>query len=255
MAVTPTGKDKIVKNTRLYLGGYDVSGDSRTLGTIDNSFGEVDLTGWSEAVMNYLSGRRSTSLRGYQALMNDTASSGAFTILKSPSNTELGLIFAVGGASGVAIGDPAYHLPAVQVSNPIGWDGEAAAISADFLPITSSVDANTGNPWGVVLYPATTTISATVSASSSISFDFGASSAAGWMATLMITSTASGNYSLKVRHSTDDSSFSDLGTFSADGSTIISEFLTGSGTVNRYVSFEATRTAGTITAVVAFSRN
>jgi hypothetical protein len=109
-------------------------------------------------------------------------------------------------------------------------------------------------PYGVVLQGAVS-LSATQAASSAISADGVAASTAGWTAIIHILATSSGNFALKIRHSTDDSNWSDLGTFTTTGGAVGSELLTGSGSVNRYVAFDATRTAGTITAVVTFVRN
>ena len=254
MAVTPSGKDKTLPNARMYVGGYDLSGDSRNLGSVELSFQEPDMTGWSETVFNYLAGQRMTAIRGYQCLMND-ATAGAWTRLKTPGNTSIQLSFVLGGGGVPAVGDPAYHMAGVQISDPVGLESAAAILTADFLPDAQQVDSNTIKPWGVLLHPQATAISATLTASSSNSFDFGAASTAGWSATLQILSTSSGDYAFTIEHSADDSSFSTLGTFTADGSAIASEYLTGSGSVSRYVAFNAVKTAGTVTAVVTFARN
>ena len=100
-----------------------------------------------------------------------------------------------------------------------------------------------------------TALSATQAASSSISADNGASSSDGFIAHLHILSTSSGDFAFKIRHSADDSAWSDLVTFSADGSAVTAELASGTGTVNRYVAFDATRTAGTVTAICTFVRN
>ena len=253
MAVTTSGKDKVLRWTRIYVSGYDLSGDARTFGSLDNSFAEVDFTGWSEAVRNYLAdGHRVVGVRGFQALMNDT-SGRAFDRLKA-ANTAGRLSICFGGGGEPSAGDPAYHLPSIQMMAPQGLDGSAAAITADFIPDARQVSTLTDNPMGVVLR-GPTSMSSTVTASSSNSHDNGGATTSGWSAILHVLSTSSGNFAFKIRHSSDDSSWSDLGTFTANGSAVTSELLTGSGTVNRYVAFNAARTAGTVTVVVTFARN
>ena len=72
MAATPSGKDKTLKCMRLHVGGYDLSGDARTFGTLDSTFWRADTTGWDESVYNFLSdGRRQVGISGLQVLMND----------------------------------------------------------------------------------------------------------------------------------------------------------------------------------------
>lgn len=253
MAVTRSGKDKVTRWTRLYLAGYDLSGDSRTFGSADNSYAEVDMTGWSEAVRNYLAdGHLVTGLRGYQALMNDAAGR-AYDRLKN-ANTTHNLSLCFGGGGEPATGDPAYHLPSIQMLTTANIDSSAAVLTADFLPNATQYTASAANPLGVVLQ-GPTALSATVTAGSANSVDNGASTAAGWSAILQVISTASGNFEFKIRHSADDTSYADLGTFTANGSAVTSELLTGTGTVNRYIALNAARTAGTVTVVVTFARN
>ena len=62
------GKTHLMRWMRLYAGGYDLSGDARTFGTLLNNYVDVDLTGWSDAAKNYLAGGgRATGLQGFQA--------------------------------------------------------------------------------------------------------------------------------------------------------------------------------------------
>jgi len=90
------------------------------------------------------------------------------------------------------------------------------------------------------------------------SVDNGAATTGGYIAFLHIPQTtgaiASNTWSFIVEHSSNDSSFSTLATFTADGSAITAERLEGSGTVNRYVRFKYTRTAGTARPWVTFIR-
>jgi len=250
MAATPSGKDKVERYARIYVGGYDLSGDARTFSSLDNNFGEVDFTGWSESVRNYLSnGHRIVGIRGFQALVNDT-SGRAFDQLKSAENSsQVSLLFGGGGAP--APGDPAYVLPSVQMSDTANFDSGAGMITADFIPEASQMSANYDNPMGVVLADSTS-ISATTNYTSS---DFGAQTTAGWSANLHVTATSLGNFAIVIEDSADDSVWATLGTFTSTAGSVESEFLSGSGTVDRYVRITATRTAGTVTIIVTFARN
>ena len=253
MAVTPSGKDKILPLTRVYIGGYDLSGDAREISSIDATHAEADMTGFSNEIFNYQPGRMTAGMRGFKALMNDDTA-GAWTQLKTPGNTARQLSICFGGGGVPAAGDPAYHLPAVQMSNPVNLDGNAWVVGADFVPDAQQMTSNFRTPWGYVLRGAVS-MSATLTASSSNSIDLGAAMANGWTAIIHILASSSGNFALTIKHSTDDSSFATLGTFTTTGGAVGSELLSGATTVNRYVAFNAVRTAGTVTAVVTFVPN
>lgn len=247
MAVTTSGKDKTVNFARIFVGGYNLSGDARTFSSLSGNYGEADFTGWSESVRNFLrDNAMAIGIRGFQAIVNDAAGR-AFTILKDVPNNNVSILF--GGGGEPAVGDPAYLLPAVQLMDTGGLEGPVAIIQADFVPLAGTT-AVSASPFGVVLSPATS-ISSTTTYSS---HDNEAATANGWQAVIHITATSSGNFAFVVEHSTDDSSFATLGTFTTTGGSVTSEYLSGTGTVNQYVRLVATRTAGTVTPIVTFAR-
>jgi hypothetical protein len=244
------GKNKILRWTRLLLGGYNLSGDSRTFSSLDNSIEEVDITGWDEAVRHFLpNDRRTLGVRGYQALMNDAAGR-AFAVLKdSPNNHVLSFLF--GGGAEPAVADPAYLLPAIQMNDTGGLDSQAPVIQADFAADAGQMDANTINPMGIVLCPLTA-LSATTNGAA---VDNDAGSTAGAHANLHLTASSGGEWEFKVQHSGNGSDWADLMTFTSDGSGIAGERGSAAGTVDRYTRFQATRTSGTVTAACTFARN
>ncbi|MCC6192066.1 MAG: hypothetical protein IT318_23805 [Anaerolineales bacterium] len=241
-------KNHLLRWARLYANGFDLSGDARTFASVENMLGEIDLTGWSEAVHNFIDdGYRQVGLRGFQALLNDAAGR-AFAILKTnPTGVEISLLLG-GGAEPVA-GDPAYLLGAAQFQDRAGLDGGAFVINADFLPQAGV--ATDHNPWGVVLHPATS-LSATTNGST---IDQAAGSTNGAHANLHMTASSGGTWAFTVEHSTNGSAWSTLMAFTINGSAIASERATVTGTVNRYVRAVATRTSGTVTPVFTFARN
>jgi len=113
MAATASGKDKLINHLRLFVGGYDLSGDSRNVGGFTSTPGEVDMTAWSNEVYNFLqNGRKETMIAGYQAFLNDAAA-GAFTQLKvAGALTEVLACF--GGGGEPAVPDPCFLMPSVQ---------------------------------------------------------------------------------------------------------------------------------------------
>lgn len=246
------GKNKLLKHARVYAGGVDVSGDARTFGVLENGYEAVDMTGWSNSCKTHLANkRRTTGARGFSGFMND-ASGGWLERFQNPANARA-FALVLGGGGEPAFGDPAYVLPSLQPTAPVGLDGEAVIVNCDFLAESENA-GSFDNPWGVLIYPKTS-ISATTNGTS---LDNSASSAAGYAATLHVFGTSSGNFSFLIQQSTTGAWAGEettLGTFSIDGSSISSAFLSGSGSVARYIRFRAVRTAGTVSVACCFSRN
>jgi hypothetical protein len=237
-----------MRYARLFIGGYDLSGDSRSFDRLENMFGFVDLTGWNQAIHNGLADKlRMMGVRGYSAFLNDAAS-GAFGVLKDPAaGLELSILF--GGNAEPTYGDPAYLLAAVQMATQGAFDTGAAVINTDFLP-ESGISQD--YPLGVVLFPHTLSLAATTNGTSVNNL---ASSAYGLHANLHVITTASGNFAFKIQHSTDDAIWADLVSFTINGSALASEHIAVTGTVNQYLRGVATRTAGTVTVVMTAARN
>lgn len=242
------GKNKIMRFARMYVDAYNISGDSRTFGSLGVGYGEVDLTGWDNTIRQLLTDKQlEAAISDYQALINDTDPGGSFTQLKNPTaGREVSILF--GGNAEPEFGDPAYLLASAQMSSNTNFDSKAGVISATFRADT--VDNNEW-PIGHVIHPETS-IAITTTGDP---LDNGEATALGWHAIIHIIASDAGTWVLEVQHSTDDISYSTLGTFVLDGSVIGSEHIGGTGTVNQYVAVELTRTSGTITPVVTFARN
>ena len=224
------------------------------MGTIDNTFEQVDITGWDEEVRNFLSaGERMVGITGYQAMIND-GTGGAFTVLKD-AGTNKDVSFLFGGGGSPDVGDPAYHLPSIQFSSSASFDAQKGILSADFMPASGG---NLGNPMGVVLHNGT--VGGTVTRDS---HDNGASSANGYSVIYHKSTTTDGtSWQVDVEHSTDDSAWSTLVTFAFNGdvvtgSGIESYSYSGTGTVNRYVRVVVTNVGvgGSFQFAVTFARN
>jgi hypothetical protein len=243
-----TGKNKLLRWLRVFINGYDLSGDARSIGTLMNAFGEVEMTGLSHSVKYFAADKvRQAGITDFKTLLNDAAA-GAYTQLKNNSlSIEISALF--GAAPEPDFGDPAYLLYSAQLMHQLGWEGAAASVGANFMP-----QHDTGNPIGVVLHP-NTSLSDTTEGTE---HDNGASSSNGWHANLHITASDAGDWEFKIEHSATGlwaGEEATLGTFTADGSAIGSEHLTGTGTVNQYTRFVATRTSGTVTPICTFARN
>lgn len=149
--------------------------------------------------------------------------------------------------SGLTVGAPAF----ITQSDMSGFEVESQV--ADTTKMSVEGTADNGVDWGVLLND-TTAITATGNASS---VDNAASSANGGVASLHVSAVSgtSPTATIKVQHSTDNSVWTDLITFTA-ATAKTWEFKTVSGTVNRYVRAQYTigGTTPSFTFAVAFAR-
>ena len=253
MAATPSGKDKILRWTRLYVDEFDLSGDSRTYSSLDNAFAEISRTGWSHTVNHFIcDDQRAIGLKGYQAMLNDAAA-GAFAELKARDTARLSMLFGGGGAP--AYGDPAYLLRSVDMGEAVTFDAGLAILSGDFNADAGDYNVSANDPLGVVLHGAdskTSTITGT-------SVEHQAATTAGGHAIMhMIAVGASAVWAFKLQHSANDSDWSDItgGGFTLTGSAVGSEAIEFTGTINAFVRILGTYTSGgAVTPVVTFARN
>jgi len=230
---------------RLIVDGVDLSGDTRQVGEFGVTYDTAECTGWSDGVKNFTLGHANHLLNGYQAVFNNTAATGSHTELSAIEEYIISLPIGIRAAP--AVGDPAFLQSFEQMSYTVeGVD--AVLISAGFSKAITDNDHE--KPFGVTLAPGTS-LSATTNGTS---VDNGASSANGLLAHIHVTATSSGSWALKIQDSANDSTWADLITFSADGSAITAEAADVTGTVDRYLRFQATRTSGTTSFWVTSAR-
>lgn len=148
---------------------------------------------------------------------------------------------------------PAFGRRAILLS-AVSTNYEVSSPLADVVAITGGANANEGLDYGVWLG----VLSAITATSTGTSVDGTASSTNGGVGHVHITTnTRSSTTVAKVQHSTDNSTWVDLITFTtiAIGG-LTSQRVTTTGTVNRYVRALVTPATGTgsITFSIAFSR-
>jgi len=146
------GKNHIERSFRLSLddsGGTarDLSGDLIP-GSVSGgglTFDEADMTGVSETVRNYLAGH-AASVWTFQCHMNDTATTGATTVLNGIVGST-GTLTAQWGQSGAAptTGDPEWEGEYVVLDNTVVLAGNTFAHQVTCQPTGSTAPA-----WGTV---------------------------------------------------------------------------------------------------------
>jgi len=150
--------------------------------------------------------------------------------------------------AGLVAGNKAVLAQAKQTSYEISMPvGDVVSISGEFQ-VTSGIRT------GVVL-EANRVLSATANGTA---IDNAASSAIGLTANLHVTANArSATTVIKIQHSTDNTTFTDLITFATVGiGALTTESLSVAGTINRYVRAQTTISSGTgnITFSIAIAR-
>lgn len=255
MAVNPdTGKTH-TRHCRFVANGHNLSGDMQTLGGFGVTTDNLDVSSWEDEMRQSLGGRGDVAM-SLTALFNETASAtgpvraGTHEALAAATSVYASIFIGIraapviGNASGAALFE--------QGTYTVSADSGPVMVNADFR--TSALLAQSSYLWGVAL-----AVGAEVTATGQGgSVDNGALSTGGYIAFLHLTQTAaamaSNNWTFVIEHGTNDSTWADLATFTANGSTITAERKEASGTVNRYVRFKYTRTAGTARPWVTFIR-
>jgi hypothetical protein len=259
MAVSPlTGKTH-PRYLRIIVQGDDISGDMRAINAFGATFEQADATGWSNGTRQWLTGQANVMLDGLTAIFNNApggigpAYKGSHTRL-SAMNAVYASVF-VGIRAAPAIGNPSFSAGFGQHEYTVNGDvngSDPVMLGANFYQTAELLEATA--VWGVCLANGTELSGTTNNGS----VDNGAATSAGYIAILHVTQTTgaigSNTWAFKIEHSTNDSTWADLATFTLNGSALAVERAEASGTVNRYVRFVATRTAGTAAPWVSFIR-
>lgn len=206
----------------------------------------LDTTTLNDSSLNYQPGLRTLgitmnglfdSATGAGTLLNDITGNFGAT---SPTATTV-------SPAGFAAGNPAWLLPANTM------DYQVSSTVADLVPFTLTLGAGNQAGYGICL----TALAALSATGNGTSQDNSASSANGAVAHLHITAVSGTTPSMtaKIQHSTNNSTWTDLATFSA-ATAVGSQTLQITGTVNRYVraSYTITGTTPSFTTLIAISR-
>jgi len=215
--------------------GYRLTGYS-TQFDITHGMGEMDLTTFMDAVKhggpNYV-WDDTAALTLFMDADTDASHDALNGKLAQYTNSHLLILVGQGAAPGA--GDPCYLLSAKHFVYTVPVETEAAIVC------NTTFRGQGPGQWGVVLanYLAT----AITNSFTGSAIDQGAQSGDGAEAILQVVlPTSSDTYDFIVQDSPDNSVWSDLITFTADGQTRLSERQTITGTVERYIRVIATRT-------------
>lgn len=175
---------------RLYVGGYDLSGDVGALNRISGSVAPISVTGINKSAPERIFGRRDGGI-DYLAYFNDAANA-AHVVLSALPRTDVIVQY----GRGASLGSPAAGCVAKQIDYP-----GARAEAGDFtFPVVSQ-----GNgfalEWGVQLTAGTRT---DTGATSGTAVDFGAGSAFGASAYIQILGFTGVDATILIQASSDN---------------------------------------------------
>ena len=244
------------KWTRVYIDGYDLSGDSRAIGPLVSTFDEPDLTGFSHAVKGSLPGQAMHSIGAYNGVFNVNATTGIHDVM-SGAGVMRTVMVVQGMRAEPAAGDFAYTGEFEQ----LGYDADPSGVYVNIPFGNSSARGSTflyDNPFGVLLHAKAAATAANSTTGAGID-TAGASTAFGGYLTYMVFA-GNGTATISVDDSADDSSYSAL-SGATSGEIDCSSVQYGrvalgrTATVRQYLRWQISlNTATTVTFALAFNR-
>lgn len=230
---------------RLYVGGYDISGDINSFGNINGGPAPLDFTDVTQSANARLGGQRDGGCQ-FTSFFDDATdqSHDVLGALPTAAVDAMGLV-------GVTIGSSAFACRARQINYDPNREKEGG-----LLFTTDLQSDGYGLEWGEMLTAGTRTESA---ATDGTSLDGTAATSFGWQAWLQVFALASGTPTIKIMDSADNSSFTDLsgggfGTIVARTGVRIAA-ATPTATLRRYVRVSTTGTFAGLTFAVMIVRN
>jgi hypothetical protein len=246
------------KYKRIYIDGYDMSGNARSVGPLDLMYDEADLTAWPDTVHGYMRNHANVNLGTFNANFDNTATVGVHAVLGT-AGIQRTVIVAQGIRAAPAAGDPVFAGQFQHSAYQITENGGALTASIPFAGW--SVLASSllyASPWGVLLHASSAETDVN-SANSGISNPTGGATTKGGIFVYQVLA-GDGTATLSVDDSANNSAWQALSgatTGSIDCSTVKAGIVAlGIGaTVRQYLRWQlALGTANSVTFVTAFCR-
>jgi hypothetical protein len=241
----------VAKTTALgdsfFVGSADLSGDVGAISSIASPRAIIDVSAINKSGYERLLGRADGSM-AFNAFYNPSA--GQAHPVLSAVGTVAGTVSAVVSFfHGAAVGEPAASINGKQT------DYQVAVAQDMSIALTASTMSGASIPleWGEMLTTGKQTFS---SSGTATKLDNATSTSFGGAGYLHAFSIGSGTATVKIQHSSDDSTYADLITFTnvtaATSERVATAAITT--TVNRYVRVNATGTFTNLVAAVNFVR-
>lgn len=159
---------------RVYMDGYDMSGYARSIGALNWTFDEANLTALSDAANGYLPAQCNMAPSSINANFDTTATTGLHVIANAAGVARV-MSIPIGMRAAPALGDPVYCGRYQQKDYLAAEDGGAMVVNMGFEGWDTANRIDYEIPWGNLLHPS----GAETAANTAIGFDAGAASSLG----------------------------------------------------------------------------
>lgn len=251
------------KYYRVYINGYDMSGYGRTIGPLELTYDEADLTAiMSDTVKGYLRNTAQANCGTLNAVFDNTATTGLHALMGTAGGTYRNVLTAIGIQAAPAQGDPVFGGQFVQKAYQAADDGGAVTVSIPFSGWSAAGSTLLYSmPWGVLLHANSAVTAANTAAG--VDNPTAAATAKGgyFMYQVLASSDAGHTATLSVDDSADNSSWLALSGATSGSITVTAGVhgliaLGNTATVRRYLRWQISLgTATSVTFVSAFFRN
>ena len=248
--------------TRVYVGGYDLSGYSREIGPLITQFDTTDEAAMDDAVKGGLPAHVKLGIGTLNGFFDNTATSGLHDLHNSPGSSYVVQV-AIGDRAAPAIGVPVYAGQFYTDAYTFDADSDSVAhVSIPFgdYDVDSLIDYQ--NPWGELLHANSAETGANSSGTGVESLTEAATAFGGYMVYQGLA--GDGTATITVEHSVDevDGNYAALGGCTSgelDFTTVKSGIVVTTAkttTVNQYTRWQISLNgASTVTFVLSFHRN
>jgi len=256
-----TGRTTL-KNYRIFVDGYDLSGYSRSFGPLSCTFEEGVDDAVSLDIKGTWPGQATVGMGTLNGIFDNTPTSGIHAVLATQAQKR-NIMIAVGIIAPPVNNDPCFVGQFLQTNYETGPTDNPVTATINFAntsAIGASGSLNYARPWGVLLHA----LAAETAANTAVGLDQLATTTKGGYMMYHITAaagTGAKTGAIKVQHSTTtnlDGSFSDLlssGTVNCAAGVSGVVALAKGATVGRYIRFQTSFTLATsITYALAFVR-
>lgn len=232
------------KNIKVFVDEFDFSSYFNDM-SASTSIDTAETSAFGDSAKTYIVGHTDGTI-SLSGMFESTASTGTDDHFSTSlaGSKQLVIVAPEGHANGYRAVALEADNTSYEVSSPIG----------DVVQASVEFQSNEGVEHGVILSSG----SAVSATGNTTTVDNGASTSNGGVGFLSVpTNTRNGNITVKVQQSADDSTFTDLVTFTVVSSaTVTSERIEVTGTVQRYLraNYTVAGSTGAATPVVAFTR-
>lgn len=254
----------LLKNSRVYIDGYDMSGHTRTFGPLACTFEEAVDDPINAALKGAWCGQATVNFGTLNGIFDNTATTGIHARLGT-AGTQRTILAALGMEAAPVAYVPAFCGQFIQ-KDYISQGESPVTLTIPFMQSAAATSLLYANPWGLLMHP----LGAETGVNSSTGHDYGTASTAfgGYMCYQITTSAGSGNITatLKIQDSDTnvDGDFDDLittgvintGSGGAAVPTAGIVALAPTATVRQYTRWQIVLgTATSVTFALAFVRN